>query len=49
MGAFSYYPVQISQIRDGKSPLSQAALIVSVQISQIRDGKSPQPVSPDRV
>ena len=35
--------VQISQIRDGKSPLSQPALIVSdpVQISQIRDGKSP--------
>ena len=32
-----------SQIRDGKSPLSQPALIVSdpVQISQIRDGKSP--------
>ena len=36
-------PVQVSQIRDGKSPLSQPALIVSdpVQISQIRDGKSP--------
>ena len=34
--------VQISQIRDGKSPLSQPALIVSdpVQISQICDGKS---------
>ena len=52
-------PVQISQIRDGKSPLSQPALIVSdlVQISQIRDGKSTlsQPFSvtnlgsPDRV
>ena len=36
-------PVQISQIRDGKSPLSQQALIVSdpVQVSQICDGKSP--------
>merc|ERR1719219_1906570 len=36
-------PVQVSQNRDGKSPLSQPALIVSdpVQISQIRDGKSP--------
>ncbi len=32
-----------SQIRDGKSPLSQPALIMSdpVQISQICDGKSP--------
>ena len=36
-------PVQISQIRHGKSPSSQPALIVSdpVQISQIRHGKSP--------
>ena len=36
-------PVQVSQICDGKSPLSQPALIVSnpVQISQICDGKSP--------
>merc|ERR1712038_2185897 len=36
-------PVQISQIRHGKSPPSQPALIVSdpVQISQIRHGKSP--------
>ena len=36
-------PVQISQICDGKSPLSQPALIVSdpVRFSQIRDGKSP--------
>ena len=35
-------PVQVSQICDGKSPLSQPALIVSnpVQISQICDGKS---------
>ena len=43
MGAFSTYPAQISQIRHGKSPPSQPALIVSdpVQISQIRDGKSP--------
>ena len=43
MGAFSTYPAQISQIRDGKCTLSQPALIVSdpVQISQIRDGKSP--------
>ena len=34
--------VQVSQICDGKSPLSQPALIVSnpVQISQICDGKS---------
>ena len=42
MGAFSSYPVQIPQIRDGKSPLSQPDLIVSdpVQISQIRYGKS---------
>ena len=43
MGAFSTYPAQISQIRDGKSTLSQSALIVfdPVQISQICDGKSP--------
>ena len=36
-------PVLISQICDGKSTLSQSALIVSdpVQISQICDGKSP--------
>ena len=36
-------PVQISQIRHGKSPSCQPALIVSdpVQISQIRHGKSP--------
>merc|ERR1711994_1034980 len=36
-------PVQVSQICDGKSPLSQPALIVSnpVRISQICDGKSP--------
>ena len=42
MGAFSTYPAQTSQIRDGKSTLSLPALIVSdpVQISQIRDGKS---------
>ena len=35
-------PVQVSQICDGKSPLSQPALIVFdlVQFSQIRDGKS---------
>ncbi len=41
--AFSTYPAQISQIRHGKSPLSQPALIVSdpVQISQICHGKSP--------
>ena len=43
IGAFSSYPVQISQIRDGKSTLRQPALIVSdpVQISHICDGKSP--------
>ena len=43
MGNFSTYPVQISQNRHGKSPLSQPALIVfdPVQISQIRHGKSP--------
>ena len=37
------YPDQISQIRHGKSTISQPALIVSdpVQISQIRHGKSP--------
>ena len=36
-------PLQVSQICDGKSPLSQPALIVSdpVQVSQICDGKSP--------
>ena len=36
-------PVQVSQICDGKSPLSQPALIMSnpVQISQICDGKWP--------
>ena len=41
-------PVQVSQICDGKSPLSQPALIVSnpVQISQICDGKSPPPKQP---
>ena len=38
MGAFSTYPVQISQICDGKFPLSQPALSDPVQI---RDGKSP--------
>ena len=48
MGAFSTYPAQISQIRDGKSTLSQPALIVSdpVQISQIRHGKSPSASQP---
>ena len=59
MGAFSTYPAQISQTCDGKSTLSQSALIVSdpVQISQFRHGKSTlsQPFSvtnlgnPDRV
>ena len=41
-------PVQVSQICDGKSPLSQPALIVSnpVQISQICDGKSPSARQP---
>ena len=45
------YPDQISQIRHGKSTISQPALIVSdpVQISQIRDRKFPQPASHDRV
>ena len=41
-------PVQISQIRHGKSPLSQPALIVfdPVQISQICYGKSPSASQP---